>query len=93
MSKKTKSIDATVKTLKEVSIFNPFADKPEELRTIAKIMNFTKVKKGTAIIKEGEFGDSLYILESGAVNILKRTLEKEDYTVVRLESKKRSIIF
>lgn len=93
MTKRSKNIEATIETLKEVSIFKPFAKKIEELKIIAKIMNFKKVKKGTAIIKEGEFGDTLYILESGAVNILKKTLEKEEYTVVRLESKKDSIIF
>lgn len=56
-------------------------------------MHYQRVKKGTIIIKEDDSGDTLYILKSGAVNILKKTLEKEEYTVVRLESKKDSIIF
>lgn len=93
MVRKNKNIEKTIETLKEVSIFKPFADKPEELKIIAKIMGFKRAKAGTAIIKEGEFGDTLYILEKGAVNILKRTMEKEEYTVVRLESKKGLIIF
>ncbi len=90
---RSKSTDNILETIKEVSIFKPFVNKPEELRIIADIMVQKKIKKGTKIIKEGEFGDILYILRSGAVNILKRTLEKEDYTVVRLESKKGMVIF
>ncbi len=91
--KKQKNLDEIINTLKEVSLFKSFADKPEELGMIAKIMDYNEVKKGTAIIKEGEFGDSLYILLSGKVSVLKRTLEKEEYTVARLESKKGAVLF
>ncbi len=90
---KSKHIDSMIRTIKEVSIFKPFINKPEELKIIAGILNYKKAKKGTQIIKEGEFGDTLYILQTGAVNILKKTLEKEEYTVVRLESKKGAVIF
>ncbi len=91
--KKQKNLDGIINTLKEVSLFKQFADKPEELGIIAKIMKYNKARKGAAIIKEGEFGDSLYILLSGTVSVLKRTLEKENYTVVQLASKKESVIF
>ncbi len=92
-SKKEKDLNNIISTLKEVSIFKEFVDKPEDLKKIAEIMHYKKVSKGTVIIREGEEGDSLYILKSGAVNILKQTLENEEYTVVRLESKKNDIVF
>lgn len=82
-----------IKTLKEVPIFKKFADNRAELEKLAAIMDYKKAKKGSVIIREGDEGDTLFILKSGAVNILKRTLEKEEYTVVRLESKKGSVIF
>ena len=81
---KSKSTDNILETVKEVSIFKPFVNKPEELKIIADIMVQKKIKKGTKIIREGEFGDTLYILRTGAVNILKKTLEKEDYTVIHV---------
>jgi len=90
---KKHNLDEIIYILKNVPIFKPFANKEEELKIIAKIMEYKKVKKNTVIIREGEFGDTLYILKSGAVNILKRTLENEEYTVVRLESTKNNIVF
>lgn len=82
-----------IKTLKEVPIFKKFANNRAELEKLASIMDYKKARKGTVIIKEGDEGDTLFILKSGAVNILKRTLEKEEYTVVRLESKKGDVVF
>ncbi|MBN1898984.1 MAG: cyclic nucleotide-binding domain-containing protein [Spirochaetes bacterium] len=93
MDKVSKKTEEIIKTLKEVPIFKPFSNKPEELLRIASIMDLKKAKKGEYIIKEGNEGDTLFILKSGAVNILKKTLEKEEYTVVRLESTKDSVLF
>jgi CRP-like cAMP-binding protein len=45
------------------------------------------------VIVEGATGDELYIMKTGAVNILKKTREDEQYTVVRLESKEGMVIF
>ncbi len=90
---KDKNLENIINTLKEVAIFRQFNESIEDLKIIASIMHYQKVPRGTIIIREGEEGDALYILKSGAVNILKKTLENENYTVVRLESKKGSIVF
>ncbi len=93
MKKTLSKKEDIIKTLREVPIFKQFANKPKELEKIAAIMAYKKAKKGSVIIREGDEGDTLYILKSGAVNILKRTLEREEYTVERLESKKNDILF
>lgn len=82
-----------INTLKNVSIFKQFAQKPEELEKLANIMNVVYAKKGDIVIKEGDEGDILYIIKSGSVNVLKKTLEDEQYVVVRLESKEGSVVF
>jgi len=93
MSREELIKEEIIKTLREVPIFKKFANEKTELERIAAIMKYKKLPKGTVIIKEGDVGDTLYIMKSGAVNILKRTLENEEYTVVRLESKKGSVLF
>ena len=82
-----------IETLKSVSIFKSFADKPDELVRIAEILETKKVSSGTTVIQEGDSGDTLFIMKRGAVNILKNTLEDEKYTVVRLESSDDMVIF
>ena len=62
--KKNNALDEIISTLKEVPIFKAIADKPEELKIIASVMVARKVKKNTEIIKEGEFGDILYVCVS-----------------------------
>ncbi len=47
-----------INTLKNVSIFKQFAQRPKELEKLANIMNIVYVKKGETIIKEGEEGDT-----------------------------------
>jgi CRP-like cAMP-binding protein len=50
------------------------------------ICDSTNFKKGEAIIKEGDNGSEMFILYSGAVDILKRTREGDNYTVVKLSA-------
>jgi CRP-like cAMP-binding protein len=82
-----------IKILKNVGFLKELANKEEELKKIAEIINYKKMKKGTIIIKEGEIGDNFYILKSGKVSILKKTLDNEEYSVATLESKGDNIVF
>lgn len=85
--------EAIIATIKSVSIFKPFADNERELSRLAGILTPKTMKRGENVIVEGDTGDELYIMKEGAVNILKKTMEDEQYTVVRLESKERMVIF
>lgn len=93
MSPQSEQLNQMIETLKAVSIFQSFAEHPDELEKIARILKKENKKSGEAAIKEGESGDTLYIMKSGTVDILKKTLEDEQYTVVRLESKDGVVIF
>jgi len=93
MNQRSKDIGEIIETLKAVSIFKTFSDKPEELERIARILTQQNKKKGDHVIREGDSGDTLFIMKSGAVDILKKTMEDEQYTVVRLESKDDVVIF
>ena len=73
--------------LKNVSLFKDFRDDETELRKIIPILKQEKFKSGNFILREGEEGNTLYILVVGKVTILKDTLEDESYTIVNLEAK------
>ncbi len=83
--KKT-NIDDILKRIININLFNDFKN---DLGRLKKVCSFTKKEnysEGKTIIKEGDIGDKLYILNKGTVRILKKTLTKEKYTVSLLNS-------
>jgi len=82
-----------IESLKKVTIFKDFHDKEKDLELIANIMSHKRANSGEYIIREGEEGESLFILKSGSVEILKSTLEDEMYTVVKLENPDKIFLF
>ena len=72
--------------LKKIDLFNDFKEDEERLKNVSKYMKVEKFSAGEDIIKEGEMGDKLYVLNKGTVRILKRTLNNEKYTVTLLVS-------
>ncbi len=70
--------------LKNISLFKDFADNDEYLNKIMEIIKFHSCKKNTEVIREGEQGDSLYILHQGSVHIEKMTQQGDRFTVATL---------
>lgn len=56
--------------LKKTNLFSSM--RTVELRTLASIAERYNFKDGDVIVKEDDVGDSMYIIESGSVNILKK---------------------
>ncbi len=79
-------MDENLARLSNIVLFEDFKDNIEGLKKIEGLFTEMKVKKGAVIIKEGDEGDELYIIKSGAVRILKNTLQNEAYTVVNLNA-------
>ena len=77
-------MDENLARLSNIVLFEDFKDNIEVLKKIEGLFTEVKVKKSAVIIKEGDEGDELYIIKSGAVRILKNTLQNEAYTVVNL---------
>jgi len=72
--------------LRNISIFSDLSDRPESLKRIEQRLVLRTHAAGTPIIKEGEEGDTLYILNSGSVRILRNTLSGEPFALVNLRS-------
>lgn len=76
--------------LAKIEIFSDLSiDSNEDKRILSEMANLLSVKsfkKGEMIIREGEMGDTLYILASGSVQVLRNTIGNERYAVVNLNA-------
>jgi CRP-like cAMP-binding protein len=75
---------AIIERLKKVSLFRGLVDDPERLAKLARIVSWRQCRAGDQVIREAEEGSELYILNKGVVNVVKRTLADETYTIVTL---------
>ncbi len=72
--------------LLEISFFKKYVGDKDIIKKIVKLCDVRNFKKGTAIIKEGEQGDELFILLEGEIDIIKRTMQNEKYVVTTLNA-------
>jgi CRP-like cAMP-binding protein len=68
-------------TLARVPLFKYFTDK--ERQKITEYFSLVNVKKGTAIITEGELDESLYLIKSGEVGVYTTFVEREGLQVIQ----------
>ena len=68
--------------LKTISIFGEIEN--TRLRQLAGHMKTRRIRAREKIVAEGDVGEEMYILLEGEVKITKRTLDREEYTVVLL---------
>lgn len=76
--------------LAKLDIFLDFAEKTPEnfaiLERIAYILEVKQFESGDIIIQEGSFGNSLYILQEGQVQVIRSTPESEQFAVENLSA-------
>ncbi|MDH5752800.1 MAG: cyclic nucleotide-binding domain-containing protein, partial [Deltaproteobacteria bacterium] len=68
-------------TLCSIPFFSSLADDEKNLQVLASFMSKEKVPAATVVVREGEVGDKLYILYRGEVEVIRRTLDNEEYKV------------
>jgi CRP/FNR family transcriptional regulator, cyclic AMP receptor protein len=73
-----------VHRLEKISLFNPLKDDPEALEQIAAIIKVRTYPADTYIIREGQSGHAMYILNRGTVRVEKQTVARDTFTVVNL---------
>jgi len=57
----------------------------EEAEKLVKVFEEKHIKKDTILIKEGEKGDSAFLLLKGKISVTKETIYGEDYVVTIIE--------
>jgi CRP/FNR family transcriptional regulator, cyclic AMP receptor protein len=80
-SRKQDNDDVIIGKLKQVSFFSMFENDDETIARIAGMCNRRFFSAGKYIIREGDYGDELFIAVSGEIEIIKNTLQNEEYTV------------
>lgn len=73
--------DVIIQKLKQVSFFSMFENDDETMERIAAVCSRRGFGAGKYIIREGDYGDELFIALSGEIEIIKNTLQNEEYTV------------
>lgn len=77
--------------LTKIELFSDFypvdnEDNSRILKGLANVLSVENYKAGEEIIKEGNEGDTLYILYEGHVQVLRNTLSNEPFAVVNLSA-------
>src|SRR4030042_6671703 len=85
------SVDVILEKLKQVSFFSMFENDIETINRIASMCSRRIYRKGKYIIREGDSGDELFIILSGEIDIVKKTLKNEQYTVTTMNAAMGSV--
>ncbi len=72
--------------LKEVSFFEKYKNDERVIKKIISLCDTRNFKQGAKIIQEGDQGDDLFIILNGEIDIIKKTLQQEQYVVTTLSS-------
>jgi CRP-like cAMP-binding protein len=85
------SVDIILEKLKQVSFFSMFENDIETINRIAGMCSRRIYRKGKYIIREGDYGDELFVILNGEIDIVKNTLQNEQYIVTTLNADMGSI--
>jgi CRP/FNR family cyclic AMP-dependent transcriptional regulator len=85
------NVDIILEKLKQVSFFSMFENDIETINRIASVCSRRMYPKGKYIIREGDSGDELFIILNGEIDIVKNTLQNEQYTVTTMNADMGSV--
>jgi CRP/FNR family transcriptional regulator, cyclic AMP receptor protein len=83
--------DEVIRKLKEVQFFKMYSDNNSVIKKISGLCTRKKFKEGSSIIKEGDYGDEIFVFLNGEIEIVKETLQGEHYTLSTLNSESGGI--
>lgn len=86
------NIENIIKRLKGISIFAEIKNKKDFLEHLSSIIKIENFKANSYIIKEGEYGDKMYILNKGTVNVVKKTISNDSF-VMDILQENRNVFF
>lgn len=76
-----------IERLKKISLFKEVADNKEAMEEIACLFKTAAYSSGDTVIEEGDSnGDSLFIIKTGTVEIIKKTMQGDPYVVATLSA-------
>jgi CRP/FNR family cyclic AMP-dependent transcriptional regulator len=82
------NIQDIVDKFKQIGLFAALAGDAAALSRAAALFTTIKSEAGSSVIREGEAGDTMYIIKAGTVEIVKKTMPGDPYTVAELSADK-----
>ncbi len=82
----TQEIEEKIESLKKITLFKDVANDPSAIKVIADLFETVSYTTGNTVIEEGVFGDSIYIIKKGTVEVIKKTLQGDAYVVTELSA-------
>ncbi len=77
---------ADTETFCSVSIFREIREDQNAIKILSELFTIQTFPSGSEVIKEGEYGDSLFIIKTGTVAIIRKTRHGDPYTVTELNA-------
>jgi CRP/FNR family transcriptional regulator, cyclic AMP receptor protein len=74
--------------LRHIELFRGLSGDEAALSQVARLCTTLACGAGTLVFAEGDVGDTMYIIKSGVVEIVKKTSQGDSYTVAELSSDK-----
>lgn len=75
-----------IEDLKKISLFKDCVDNQSAMQRIAGLFETISFTQGSDVLEEDVFGDSIYIIKSGTVQVIKKTMQGDPYVVTDLSA-------
>ena len=79
-------LEERIEGLRKISIFKEIADDRKAMGEVAKLFTTVSFRKGENAFEEKEYGDSIFIIKSGIVEVIKKTMQGDPYVVTELSA-------
>jgi CRP-like cAMP-binding protein len=79
-------IQEKVECLKQISLFKDLCDDDNAMEVIAHMFTTAAFGQGDTVFQEKIYGDSMYIIKEGTVEIIKKTMQGDSYVVANLSA-------
>lgn len=84
--KDNKKLKEKIECLKEISLFKEIVDNQQAMQEVAELFETIAFSKGDAVVKEKIQGNSIFVIKSGTVEIVKQTMQGDKYVVTELSA-------
>lgn len=79
-------LEERIECLRKISLFKEIAYDSKAMEEVAKLFATVAYKKGENAFEEKEYGDSIFIIKSGTVEVIKKTMQGDPYVVTELNA-------
>ena len=84
--KSEQELNEKIKCLKKISLFKEIVDDTEAMHAVAELFETVSYSQGDTVVREKVQGNSVFVIKSGTVEIVKQTMQGDKYVVTELSA-------